>query len=55
MVTIVYAFRNRDVLRVKASLDSLQQQTHSDFKVVFVDYGSETIFSNGNRKTDKCL
>jgi len=42
MITIVYAFRNRDVLRVKASLDSLQQQTHSDFKVVFVDYGSET-------------
>jgi glycosyltransferase involved in cell wall biosynthesis len=42
MVTIVYAFRNRDVLRVKASLDSLQQQTHPDFKVIFVDYGSET-------------
>jgi glycosyltransferase involved in cell wall biosynthesis len=45
MVTIVYAFRNRDVLRVKASLDSLRQQTNTDFKVVFVDYGSELILS----------
>lgn len=40
MVTIVYAFRNRELSRIKASLDSLQNQSVKDFKVVFVDYGS---------------
>jgi hypothetical protein len=40
-LTVLYAFRNRDVQRVRLSLDSLQQQNNSDFKVIFIDYGSE--------------
>ncbi len=41
MVTIIYAYRNRDESRIKVSLDSLKNQTNQNFKVVFVDYGSE--------------
>lgn len=41
MVTIVYAYRNRELSRIKASLDSLQIQSLQTFKVIFVDYGSE--------------
>ena len=40
MTTILYPYRNREVERVKRSLDSLAQQTNRDFKVLFVDYGS---------------
>jgi len=39
-VTIVYANRNRDLKRIKASFDSLKNQTKANFGVVFVDYGS---------------
>lgn len=39
-VTIIYANRNRDIKRIKASFDSLKNQSNSNFKVVFVDYGS---------------
>ena len=42
MVTIVFAYRNREVSRIKISLDSLQNQNNQNFKVVFVDYGSES-------------
>lgn len=41
MVSIVYCFRNRDLERVKRSLNSLQNQLNHDFEVVFVDYGSD--------------
>ncbi len=41
MITIIYAYRNRDVARVNATLASLQLQTQQNFNVVFVDYGSE--------------
>lgn len=40
-VTIVYANRNRDLKRINASFDSLKNQTEANFRVVFVDYGSE--------------
>lgn len=40
-VTIVYANRNRDIDRIKISLESLKNQTEINFRVVFVDYGSE--------------
>lgn len=40
MLTILYPYRNREPERVKRSLDSLLQQTNFNFKVVFVDYGS---------------
>jgi glycosyltransferase involved in cell wall biosynthesis len=41
MISIIYAYRNREVSRIKASLDSLQIQNLPFFKVIFVDYGSE--------------
>lgn len=40
MVTILYAYRNRELSRIKASLDSLQNQSDPVFKVLFVDYGT---------------
>ena len=40
MITILYPYRNRDLERVKRSLDSLTLQTDQRFKVLFVDYGS---------------
>ena len=39
--SIITAFRNRDVQRVKNSLNSLAAQTIRDFELIFVDYGSE--------------
>lgn len=39
-MTILYPYRNRELERVKRSLDSLTLQTDQRFKVVFVDYGS---------------
>lgn len=44
-LTIVFGFRDRDLERVRRSLDSLAEQTFSSFRVVLVDYGSgaETI------------
>ncbi len=41
MFTFIYPYRNRDLERLKNSLDSLKNQTDSDFEVFFVDYGSE--------------
>ncbi len=41
MLTLIYPYRNRDLERLKNSLDSLGKQTDSDFKVFFVDYGSQ--------------
>lgn len=40
MITILYPYRNRDLERIKRSLDSLALQTDKRFKVLFVDYGS---------------
>ncbi len=44
-ITIVFAYRNRDVDRIKLSLTSLNNQTNKDFDVEFVDYGSTEEFS----------
>lgn len=46
MISIIYAYRNRDLARVKASLDSLALQTNTNFEVRFVDYGSELNIAN---------
>lgn len=43
MITIIFPYRNRETVRVKRSLDSLKEQTNSDFEVVFVDYGSNSV------------
>ncbi|RKR10937.1 GT2 family glycosyltransferase [Flavobacterium sp. 90] len=41
MITIIYPFKNRELQRIKRSLDSLVNQSNKDFDVVFVDYGSD--------------
>ncbi|MCB0447736.1 MAG: glycosyltransferase, partial [Gelidibacter sp.] len=43
--TIIYAFRNRDAKRVQLSLMSLEQQQFQNFKVLFIDYGSQLAYS----------
>lgn len=40
-VTIIYANRNRDLMRIKFSFESLKIQRNANFRVIFVDYGSE--------------
>lgn len=40
-MTILFAYRNREVKRVKECLDSLSRQTDNSFNVIFVDYGTE--------------
>lgn len=45
-LAIVFGYRNREPIRVKRCLESLSKQTDSDFRVVFVDYGSEKIFAD---------
>lgn len=40
-ISVIYAYRNRNSARVKASLESLAMQTQQNFEVVFVDYGSQ--------------
>ncbi|WP_433833667.1 glycosyltransferase family 2 protein [Flavobacterium anhuiense] len=41
MITLVLTNRNRNLHIVKKCLDSLEQQTEKDFKLFFVDYGSD--------------
>ncbi len=43
---LIYPYRNRDIERIKKSLDSLKAQTNQSFKVWFVDYGSELVHAN---------
>lgn len=40
-ITIIYANRDRDLERIRLTLDSLSKQTDQNFKVIFVDYGSK--------------
>lgn len=44
-ITIVFAYRNRDVKRVELSLQSLSMQTDKNFKVCIIDYGSDEKYS----------
>jgi len=39
-ISIIYCYRNREIKRVKNSLDSLNAQLNKNFQVIFVDYGS---------------
>ncbi|GAA3779643.1 glycosyltransferase [Flavobacterium ginsengiterrae] len=41
MLTIIYPYRNRELERIKNSLNSLLSQSNMDFEVIFVDYGSQ--------------
>jgi glycosyltransferase involved in cell wall biosynthesis len=45
-VSVVFSYRNREYMRVKRCLDSLANQSFSDFEAVFVDYGSSASFRN---------
>jgi len=40
-ITLLFAYRNRDTIRVDLALKSLALQTNLNFDVVFVDYGSK--------------
>ncbi len=40
--SILFAYRDRDQLRIRNCLESLEIQSQKDFEVVFVDYGSTT-------------
>lgn len=46
MISVVFGYRNRDTLRVKRCLDSLEKQTYKDFEVIFVDYGSDSAIAS---------
>lgn len=46
MITIVLTYRNRELRIVKNCLDSLKNQSDKDFKVILVDYGSDSEFAN---------
>lgn len=50
MITIIYPYRNRELSRIKKSLDSLVLQSNKDFCVVFVDYGSDFDLSSSVKK-----
>lgn len=41
-ITILYTYRNRELSRIKRSLDSLKLQLLQNFEVMFIDYGSKS-------------
>ncbi len=43
-ISIIFCYRNKEIQRVKNSLDSLNQQDSKSFNVVFVDYGSDDVY-----------
>lgn len=45
MITVIFPYRDREISRIKKSLDSLNNQTNQNFKVLFVDYGSKLHFA----------
>jgi glutamate formiminotransferase len=50
MITIVYAYRNREISRIKKSFDSLKIQSNQNFNVELVDYGSNVEHSKEVQK-----
>lgn len=49
-LSIIFGFRNKEIDRVETCLRSLASQSFKDFEVVFVDYGSDTSFSEPLKK-----
>ncbi|MEZ4856623.1 MAG: glycosyltransferase [Gelidibacter sp.] len=49
-ITILFAYRNREVSRIRSSMHSLQQQSNTNFKVLFIDYGSDADYANAVKK-----
>lgn len=50
MIVILYPFRDRDMLRVQRSLDSWTTQTHTNFKIYVINYGSNSTISSQLKK-----
>lgn len=46
MISIIYPYRNRNISRIKKSLDSLAEQSFKRFKVYLVDYGSAESYAS---------
>ncbi|WP_109831571.1 glycosyltransferase family 2 protein [Reichenbachiella versicolor] len=44
-LTIVFGYRNRELQRVRRCLESLSKQSVKNFKVVFIDYGSDSVIA----------
>lgn len=45
-LSIIYAYRNREVERIKLSLSSIESQINESVEVIFVDYGSTEVYSD---------
>lgn len=41
LISIIVGFRNRDLVRVTNSLESINNQSYKNFEVIFIDYGSD--------------
>lgn len=46
MISIIYPYRNRNISRVKKSLDSLSDQSSKEIEVFLVDYGSSESYAS---------
>ena len=46
MLNILIPYRNRNIVHVKNSLESLSRQKIKDFKVFFIDYGSSASYAS---------
>lgn len=44
-IDIIFCYKNKEIARVKNSLDSLLLQSVKSFRVVFIDYGSDDNFA----------
>ena len=40
-LSIIFGYRDRDLVRVKRCFDSLSRQNFNDFEAIFIDYGSQ--------------
>ena len=41
MISIIFGYRDRETARLQRCLESLSRQSHKDFEVIFIDYGSD--------------
>jgi hypothetical protein len=53
MVSILIPYRNRNIIHVKNSLESLSRQNNEAFKVFFIDYGSSASYASAAK--DLCM
>ena len=50
VITLIFGYKNRETIRVKRCLDSLDAQRNKNFRVLFVDYGSNSQLSSSVKK-----